>query len=169
MHGHINGQANVLAGKVEQVNTGGHDRGGVVALTVVGLALVAAVVLVVALMVGHGDPASGGTTGTSVTTSGERPPDRERIVETAANRNGSPTFADNLGKASTVGDIPYGTEVEVSCVTPNLSAMTSVNAFYRIETAPWQGQFSPANTFLNGDEPGQPGTHDINEAVPPCA
>ncbi|MET9632182.1 hypothetical protein ABZX92_32445 [Lentzea sp. NPDC006480] len=88
--------------------------------------------------------------------------------EIAANRNGTPTFADAMGKSSTAGKIPFGTKVRVSCVAPNLSGMKSVNAFYRVETAPWQGTYAPANTFANGDELGSSGQTDVDPAVPAC-
>ncbi|SED31314.1 hypothetical protein SAMN04489727_7362 [Amycolatopsis tolypomycina] len=100
-----------------------------------------------------------------------RPPSTSpagRWTEVAANRRGVPTFADTSGAAASAGSIPYGTAVEVSCVAPNISGMSSVNAFYRIETAPWQGLYAPANTFANGDPLGSSGTHDIDPAVPKC-
>lgn len=91
-----------------------------------------------------------------------------RHPEIAGNHKGVRTFADPDGTVSTVGAIPFGTTVDVSCVAPNQSGMGSINAFYRVETEPWRGTYAPANTFTNGDELGTAGTHDLDPAVPPC-
>jgi hypothetical protein len=88
--------------------------------------------------------------------------------EVAANHRGTPTFADTAGGTSTAGSIPFGKHVEVSCQAPNLSGMASINAFYKVETAPWKGLYAPANTFANGDVLGSNGSHDIDPSVPAC-
>jgi hypothetical protein len=64
--------------------------------------------------------------------------------------------------------IPYDIHVDVKCWVPNESSMSSVNAFYLIETVPWRGDYAPANTFANGDPVGQPGSTAIDAAVPEC-
>jgi hypothetical protein len=64
--------------------------------------------------------------------------------------------------------IPFDTYVRVRCWVENQSAMTSVNAFYLIETAPWGGDYASANTFANGDPVGQPGSTTIDPAIPKC-
>ncbi len=90
------------------------------------------------------------------------------LIEIAANHRGSSTFTDPGGAASNAGSIPFGTHVAVSCQAPNLSGMSSINAFYKVETEPWKGLYAPANTFANGDVLGSNGTHDIDTAVPQC-
>ncbi|MGM1063851.1 hypothetical protein [Saccharothrix sp. Mg75] len=82
MSGRVRGRLNVQAGTIGRIGDGGRERWGVVALTVLGLALVAAVVLVVALTTGAdptttpvggaarpgaGDPAPAGSAPTSST------------------------------------------------------------------------------------------------------
>jgi hypothetical protein len=108
------------------------------------------------------------TTTTTVSSTPTSSPHGTVHKETTANRRGVPTFRDTSGSASSAGSIPYGTEVDVSCVAPNNSGMSSINAFYRIETGRWRRTYAPANTFANGDPLGTVGTHDIDPAVPPC-
>lgn len=91
-----------------------------------------------------------------------------RYPETAGNRRGVQTFADTTGRTSGRGAIPYLTTVEVVCIAPNRSDMTSINAFYLISGGTWDRTYAPANTFLNGDPPGVAGTHHVDPAVPPC-
>jgi hypothetical protein len=77
--------------------------------------------------------------------------------EETYNHLGTPVFSDPMGDAVTSGPsrIPFGTHVLVKCWAPNDSSMSSINAFYLIETSPWMGDYAPANTFLNGDTEGQ--------------
>lgn len=76
--------------------------------------------------------------------------------EMTDNHLGTDVFKDPLGGAVTSGpvSIPYGTQVLVKCWAKNESTMTSINAFYLIETKPWVGDYAPANTFLNADTTG---------------
>jgi hypothetical protein len=92
------------------------------------------------------------------------PPDKLHS-EVTYNRLGTDVFSDPTGSAVTKGpaSIPFGTHVEVSCWAANDSGMTSINAFYLIATHPWQGDYAPANTFLNADTTGTLDPH-----VPPC-
>lgn len=114
------------------------------------------------------------------------PPSAVSFRELADNRNGVPVFSDNKGSALTRGEdsrIPYATAVEVDCVAPNLSGITSINALYRIVRVPnpadpnqndtdprhnWTGDFVPANTMDNNAGLG-PNPVDLDLRVPPCA
>lgn len=85
--------------------------------------------------------------------------------EETYNHLGTDVFSDNYGDAVTSGpeSISFGTWVEVKCWAPNKSGMGSINVFYLIESAPWKGDYAPANTFLNGDTSG-----DLDPKVPEC-
>ncbi|MEW2255313.1 hypothetical protein [Streptomyces sp. NPDC047869] len=42
--------------------------------------------------------------------------------------------------------------------------------WYRIASPPWSDTYyAVANTFLNGDPPEGPYSHDVDEKVPDCA
>jgi hypothetical protein len=91
------------------------------------------------------------------------------IDTTADNYNGILVFADPEGRPASEARIPFGTAVQVVCETPNVSGMTSVNAFYRLETPQWTGLYAPANTFTNGAQLGQATAADpLDRAVPRC-
>jgi hypothetical protein len=85
--------------------------------------------------------------------------------EVTYNRHGTPVFANPTGDPVTSGppSIPFGTHVEVKCWAVNVSSMGSINASYLIETPPWEGDYAPANTFLNADTGGA-----IDPDVPQC-
>jgi lysophospholipase L1-like esterase len=81
------------------------------------------------------------------------------------------TFA-NYHNASGQGhDIATGQIVEVSCKVLD-GTIKSVNPdgyWYRIASFPWSnGYYAPANTFMNGDPPAGPYTHNTDFAVPDC-
>ena len=40
--------------------------------------------------------------------------------------------------------------------------------WYRLVSKPWRGRLAPANSFWNGDVPGQPYTHSTDWAVREC-
>lgn len=86
-------------------------------------------------------------------------------TELTYNHLGTSVFRDPMGDAVTSGpaSIPYDTQVEVKCWTPNESDMASINVFYLVETPPWTGEYAPANTFLNADTSGSLDPH-----VPAC-
>jgi hypothetical protein len=87
-------------------------------------------------------------------------------LEEAYNHLGSDLFADPTGAAVTSGppSIPFGAKVWVKCWAPNESSMSSINVFYLVESAPYTGEYAPANTFLNADTPGT-----LDPKVPECA
>lgn len=87
--------------------------------------------------------------------------------------NGSPTFQ-NVSNASGQGQtIPPMTNVQVSCKVKPSSTIGSASPdgyWYRIASPPWNNNyFAVANTFWNGDVPGQkPYTHNTDFAVADC-
>jgi hypothetical protein len=89
--------------------------------------------------------------------------------EITDNENGTPVFGSAEGSAVNQDElIPFDRHVLVKCWAANKAGMTSINAFYLVETAPWSGTYAPANTFANGDPVGQPGSTTIDPAVPEC-
>jgi hypothetical protein len=90
------------------------------------------------------------------------------LTEIADNRNGVPVFGSPDGSTTNAPEIPFATRVKVACYTPNESGMASINDFYLIKSAPWKNAYAPADTFANGDPLGQPGSTNIDPAVPLC-
>jgi hypothetical protein len=78
---------------------------------------------------------------------------------------GTEVFRNPMGSAIARGpvSIPFGTQVLVKCWAPNESDMTSINAFYLVETSPWTGEYAPADAFLNADTSGA-----LDPQVPKC-
>jgi hypothetical protein len=115
-------------------------------------------------------PVSGTASPTPATSaSGPRAATAKTFTEIADNRNGVPVFGSPDGSATDAPEIPFATRVQVACYTPNESGMPSINAFYLIKSPPpWTDVYAPANTFANGDPVGQPGSTNIDPAVPRC-
>ncbi|WP_436495543.1 hypothetical protein [Actinokineospora sp. HUAS TT18] len=88
--------------------------------------------------------------------------------EIAGARVGTNTYKDPRKLGATGPDIPFLQEVDVECkiLAPT---MDSVTYWYKIATAPWDGYFAPTNSFLNGDPPEGPYSHDVDNAVPDCS
>lgn len=61
--------------------------------------------------------------------------------------------------------------VEVSCKVydPTIPSVNPDGYWYRISSSPWNDlYYSPANTFMNGDPPEGPYTHNTDFSVPNC-
>lgn len=60
--------------------------------------------------------------------------------------------------------------LEVRCryYAPSVPSVTPDGFWYLIETEPWNGLWSPANSFMNGDVPGGPYIHNTDFGVPVC-
>ena len=53
---------------------------------------------------------------------------------------------------------------------PTIISVNPDGYWYRIASSPWSdGYYAPANTFLDGDPPNGPYTHNTDFAVPDCA
>jgi hypothetical protein len=81
------------------------------------------------------------------------------------------TFA-NYHNASGVGPaIAAGQTVEVSCrvYDPTIGTANPDGYWYRIASSPWNNAYyATANTFLNGDPPNGPYSHNTDLSVPVC-
>jgi hypothetical protein len=92
-------------------------------------------------------------------------------TETETYRHLVNTFL-NYHNASGMGlPIAAGQSVEVSCKVydPYIASVNPDGYWYRIASSPWNNQYySPANTFLDGDPPGGPYTHNTDFSVPDC-
>ena len=110
------------------------------------------------------------TTSPTVTTVSAPVRSDSLLPEISDNRAGTKVFSNPAGAAPTGynDEIPFDTTVAVACWAPNESEMTSITGFDLIETAPWTGDYAPADTFANGDPVGQPGSTDRDPAVPTC-
>jgi serine/threonine protein kinase len=85
--------------------------------------------------------------------------------------SGVGTFVDPHNATGAGQRIETGAWVEVSCkvYAPEIQSVNPDGYWYRIASPPWNGAFySPANTFWNGDVPGQPYEHATDFAVPDC-
>lgn len=85
-------------------------------------------------------------------------------------RLGANTFADPRTMQDNSQPIPPDTTVQVRCryYAPSVASVMPDGFWYLIETDEWAGRWSPANSFMNGDVPGQPTLHNTDFAVPVC-
>ncbi|MCO7222532.1 hypothetical protein [Klenkia sp. PcliD-1-E] len=84
---------------------------------------------------------------------------------------GSNTFADPRTLADVNVPVPASTDVQVVCryYSPVIPSVEPDGFWYLLASAEWAGRWAPANTFWNGDVPGQqPYTHNTDFAVPVC-
>jgi hypothetical protein len=86
--------------------------------------------------------------------------------------HGVSTFSDPENATGTGPRIPAMAYVVVSCrvYAPEIPSANPDGWWYRIASAPWNNAYySPANTFWNGDIPGNlPYTHNTDFNVPVC-
>jgi surface antigen len=78
----------------------------------------------------------------------------------------NPYNASGMGPA-----IAAGATVQVSCrvYAPQIASANPDGWWYRIASGPWYNQYySPANTFLDGDPPYGPYSHNTDFSVPVC-
>jgi hypothetical protein len=86
------------------------------------------------------------------------------------NKNGASTFR-FLNGSSPGQPLEFEEFVQVSCkiYNPTLQSARPDGYWYRISSFPWDNHYyAVANTFLNGDPPGGPYTHDTDFKVPNC-
>ena len=83
---------------------------------------------------------------------------------------GANTFADPVRLIDQALRIPPDTTVQVRCrfYAPSIPSVTPDGYWYLIDSDTWAGRWSPANSFMNGDVPGQPTLHNTDFAVPEC-
>jgi len=83
---------------------------------------------------------------------------------------GADTFADPRTLSGGGPDIPPDTEILVRCryYAPSVPSVSPDGFWYLIETDRWNGLWTPANSFMNGDVPGGPYVHNTDFAVPVC-
>jgi hypothetical protein len=98
-------------------------------------------------------------------TSADGPPLPETTGSIGAN-----TFADPRTLIDNAQPIPANTTVQVRCrfYAPSIPSVTPDGFWYLIDSDEWAGRWSPANSFMNGDVPGQPTLHNTDFAVPLC-
>jgi hypothetical protein len=83
---------------------------------------------------------------------------------------GANTFADPVKLQDQALSIPPNTTVQVRCrfYAPSIPSVDPDGYWYLIDSGKWRGRWSPANSFMNGDVPGQPTLHNTDFAVPIC-
>lgn len=113
------------------------------------------------------DPTGSGTPGPSTSASGHV---GATYTVYADWRLGVAVYADNKGTTSNAPDIPFNQAVQVACVAPNESGMTSINDFYRIVgPSTWAGTYASCNEFTNGGPRETASDPSIDPRVPHCA
>ncbi|RBY74806.1 hypothetical protein DQ239_18610 [Blastococcus sp. TF02-09] len=93
-----------------------------------------------------------------------------RLRQEEAGSIGANTYADPRTLEGGGPAIPPNTVLEVRCryYAPSVPSVTPDGFWYLIETAEWNGLWSPANSFMNGDVPGGPYIHNTDFDVPVC-
>jgi hypothetical protein len=149
------------------------------------LTLVAAVVLVVLLGGGTALWLSHDSSSMHTTNGGSQSPSQstsaassavqvtatgKTYTETSGNGKGTRVFSDPArAHLREIAPIPFMQRVQVSCRAYVPAIMQSVTWWYRLASPPYNDQWwSPAVTFLNGDDPNGPYNHDVDESVPAC-
>ena len=98
-------------------------------------------------------------------TSASGPPHEELTGSIGANAFGDPrTLTDRAPM------IPPDTTVSVRCrfYAPSIPSVEPDGYWYLIDSGEWAGLWSPANSYMNGDVPGGPYTHNTDFGVPEC-
>lgn len=83
---------------------------------------------------------------------------------------GANTFADPRTLVDNSLPIPPDTTVQVRCryYAPSIPSVVPDGFWYLIDSGEWAGRWSPANSFMNGDVPGERTLHNTDFAVPVC-
>jgi len=127
---------------------------------------------------GGGDGGST-TTGPEVTTQGVTSGEAKsgegetgkRFTEEAG-EDGASTYANPYTLSEPGVRVEPGEEVQVVCrvYSPEPASVNPDGYWYRLASAPWnENYYAPANSFWNGDVPGQlPYTHNTDKHVPIC-
>jgi hypothetical protein len=152
-----------------------HYIGAVLAgLTV--LLVVAIIGVLVSSLSGGGDSST--TTEPATMESPERsnsehttPPTDPGVLQEAGEA-GARTYRDPFDLSQTGRSVSPFQQVRVGCRVhaPTLPSVSPDGYWYRLLSPPWNGNYyAPANSFWNGDTPGQmPYTHDTDFDVPKC-
>jgi len=100
------------------------------------------------------------------------PPPGPGILEEAGEA-GARTYRDPFDLSQTGRSVSPFQQVRVECRlhAPTLSSVTPDGYWYLLLSPPWNGNYyAPANSFWNGDIPGQmPYTHNTDFDVPKCS
>lgn len=103
-----------------------------------------------------------------------RPWDRVEQAATVSQqafvKSGVPTHLDPWELDEPGTKIPFRTIVEVECklYAPSAPSISPDGYWYLVRTEPWDGYYSAANTFLNGDPEEGPYTRMTDFTVPDC-
>ncbi|NEK86988.1 hypothetical protein GCU60_14685 [Blastococcus saxobsidens] len=83
---------------------------------------------------------------------------------------GANTFSDPRTLQGQAQKIPPDTTVQVRCryYAPSIPSVMPDGFWYLVDSGEWAGRWSPANSFMNGDVPGEPTLHNTDFDVPVC-
>ena len=135
---------------------------------VAGVLAAAAAVIVIVTSSGH----SGATPKAAPTDSAALPTrgtEGASFIEESGSL-GANTFADPVKLQDQALKIPPHTQINVRCYVyaPSIPSVLPDGNWYLIDTSPWTGRWTPANSFMNGDVPGGPTLHNTDFTVPKC-
>jgi hypothetical protein len=124
---------------------------------------------------GSDDPATSSearTESTETSTQSTIEPTTAPGISEEAGEEGARTYRNPFTLAQTGPRISPFQRVRVGCRVhaPTMPSVTPDGNWYKILTSPWSGRYyAPANSFWNGDIPGQtPYTHSTDFKVPRC-
>ncbi|MFD5420922.1 hypothetical protein ACFWJT_23200 [Streptomyces sp. NPDC127069] len=101
----------------------------------------------------------------------EPPTPAKRTTREQSGSHGSPTFRNPHGAKEPGERVPAHAWVDVECrvFAPEIDSANPDGWWYRIVTSPWIGSYyAVANTFMNGDVPGQSPPTNTDWSVPVC-
>lgn len=158
--------------------SGGHFKPGV--REVVAAVIAGVILIVIGIAIFH-DGNSGGSGPTEGGPPLPRPPAAQQAKDDAVPDTKGPvkekvwapealTFAEPFKLQGAGKPIPHNEFVMVSCKIywPHPESVEEEGYWYRTISKPWKGLFSPANSFWNGDKPGQKPTHATDFRVREC-
>ncbi|KPI20894.1 hypothetical protein OV450_7734 [Actinobacteria bacterium OV450] len=95
----------------------------------------------------------------------------KHTIREQSGSHGSPTFRNPHGAKEPGERVPAHAWVDVECrvLAPEIDSANPDGWWYRIVTSPWSGSYyAVANTFMNGDAPGQNPPTNTDRSVPVC-
>lgn len=135
--------------------------------------IAAASSITTALVVHHEDAAAGSSTAADDQRLARLPlpsTGNGKVYTEQAGHIGANTFQDPRTLAGRGAVIPPHGTVQVRCryYAPSVPSVSPDGFWYLIDSQPYNGTWTPANSFMNGDKPGGPYLHNTDLAVPIC-
>jgi hypothetical protein len=164
-----------LRERLEEIGVG-------VVVGVLGGVGVVIVLVVIGLNVGSGGGSRSEVESGTVTSANQKPPPALEAADEAVPdvdgpvhervwaQEGARSFKNPYDLTGEGLRVPYNEAVEVACKIywPELRSVKQDGYWYRLLTPPWKGRYSPANSYWNGQKPGEPASHPVDWKVKTC-